>query len=611
MTRPTEPWGGDTPRATRDYGAAVWSASEGVRSVADMPTTSLAAAAVAPPSTPATTLCEAFAETAERWADSPALRTPDGGVELTWRDYRARVCSIAGGLVSLGVGAGDTLGLMLVNRPEAHLADTAALHIGAVPFSIYNTSAPEQIAHLLADSACRVLVTERQFAERVLTLRSPALALEHVVVVDGPSPGALGLDEVEHHCEAGFDLDAAAARVTPDDVATLIYTSGTTGPSKGVELTHRNILYDVRVAVDGLGLGPGGRYVSYLPMAHIADRMIGHYPAMVTGASVTCVADMTTIFAVVQEVRPTFFASVPRVWEKLRAALLARFGDALSADGGPDPATLARIRAHLGLDAAQALGCGAAPVAPEVLDFFTELGLPLYEGWGMSECGTITCNVPAATRSGTVGRPLNGIEVVCADDGELLVRGPIVMRGYRNDPVRTAEALDGDGWLHTGDVGAIDGDGYVRIVDRKKELIINASGKNMSPAMIENALKSGCPLIGVAVAIGDRRPYTTALILLEPEAAAAFAAAHGIPGGTLAELADDDRVRAEVAAGIERGNARLSRAEQVRRHTILGDTWLAGGDELTPTMKLRRRVIAEKHAALIDAMYDDGHEGNR
>ena len=576
-----------------------------------MLSTSPAAPAVAPMSTRATTLCEAFAETAERWAGSPALRTPDGSVELTWSDYRARVRALTAGLTSLGVGGGDTLGLMLTNRPEAHLADTAALHLGAIPFSIYNTSAPEQIAHLLADSACRALVTERQFAERLMALRSPALALEHVIVVDGPSPGTLGLDEVEGRGEPGFDLDAAAARVTPNDIATLIYTSGTTGPPKGVELTHRNILCDVRLALEAFDLAPGGRYVSYLPMAHIADRVVGHYPAMLTGASVTCVADMTTIFAVLQELRPTFFATVPRLWEKLRAALLARFGDVLSAEGGPDASTLALIRAHLGLDAAQALGCGAAPVAPEVLDFFNGLGLPLYEGWGMSECGTITCNRPGATRAGTVGRPLPGIEVACAADGELLVRGPIVMRGYRNDPVRTAEAIDVDGWLHTGDVGAVDGDGYVRIVDRKKELIINASGKNMSPVAIESALKGACPLIGVAVAIGDRRPYTSALVVLEPEAAMAFAAAHGIPGGTLAELAADDRVRTEVAAGIERGNARLSRVEQVRRHTILGDPWLPAGDELTPTMKLRRRVIAEKHAAVIDAMYDDGHEGNR
>jgi long-subunit acyl-CoA synthetase (AMP-forming) len=239
-----------------------------------------------------------------------------------------------------------------------------------------------------------------------------------------------------------------------------------------------------------------------------------------------------------------------------------------------------------------------------VLEFFAALGLPICEVWGMSETSLIaTINPQDAIRIGTVGVPLPGVELSLADDGELLVRGPIVMRGYRNDPERTAETIDADGWLHTGDIAEIDADGYVRIVDRKKELIINSAGKNMSPANIENKLKASCPLIGSAIAIGDRRPYNTALIVLDPVAAASFAAAHGLAAATAAELAAEPAIQAEVQAGVERANASLSRVEQIKRHTLLAEEWQPGGEELTPTMKLRRKPIAAKYAAAIDAMY--------
>jgi long-subunit acyl-CoA synthetase (AMP-forming) len=292
---------------------------------------------------------------------------------------------------------------------------------------------------------------------------------------------------------------------------------------------------------------------------------------------------------------------VPRIWEKLKAAL--------EAQGITDPGTLpesqrAAIRAKLGLDEADTLISGAAPIAPEVLEFFAALGLPICEGWGMTETAAITTINPSEQiRIGTVGRALPGVEVVLADDGELLVRGPTIMRGYRKDAEKTAETIDAEGWLHTGDIGEIDADGYVKIVDRKKELIINAAGKNMSPANIENKLKAACPLIGIAVAIGDRRPYNTALIVLEPGACAAFAVAHGLADASPAALAGEAAVQQEILAGIERANARLSRVEQIKRHEILPHDWEAGGNELTPTMKLRRKPIAEKYAAEIEALY--------
>jgi long-chain acyl-CoA synthetase len=297
---------------------------------------------------------------------------------------------------------------------------------------------------------------------------------------------------------------------------------------------------------------------------------------------VTPVADPTQLFAVVAQVRPTAFGGVPRVWEKLKAALEASGAAALPQD---------QLRARLGLDEARWLAVGAAPTPIDVLEFFAERGMPICEVWGMSETSCIvTTNRPGATRLGSVGQPVDGMELWIADDGELLVRGPLVMAGYRNRPDLTAQAVDADGWLHTGDVGRIDDDGYVWIVDRKKELIINAAGKNMSPANIEALLKGSGPLIGQACVVGDRRAYIVALVVLDPDTAAGL------------DPTDPDVV-ARVQEEVDAANAHLARVEQVKRFRVLSAEWLPGGDELTPTMKLKRRPIAEKYAGEIDALY--------
>ena len=572
------------------------------------------------------TLCEAFQATAERRGDAVALRTAGGETEVTWRQYAERVRSLAAGLAAHGVDSGDTVGLMLTNRPEACLVDTAALHLGAVPFSVYTTSSPPQIEHLFANADCRVVVTERRFVERILAVRPSLPALEYVFVVDGALPGTAGLAELEATGEDDFDFRAAWRSVTPDDLATLIYTSGTTGPPKGVELTHANLMFECRTFIDVMGLEPDGRLMSYLPMAHLADRIVAHYLAIVTGASITCVADPKQAVPALADTRPTLWLGVPRVWEKLKAALETRFaavpdegkrtavaraiaagiervrieqrGEAVPdelrvAAEHADEELFAAVRRQLGFDRAQFLLSGAAPIGTSVLEFFAALGLPIYEGWGMTESSAAaTLAHPGAVRFGTVGRPLPGVDVELADDGELLIRGPLVMRGYRKQPGKTAETVDADGWLHTGDIGEIDADGFVKIVDRKKELIISAAGKNMSPANIEAELKSASPLIGIAVAIGDGRPYNTALIVLEQDAAGAYAAEHGI-----------EAVESEVAGAVDRANERLSRVEQIKKHTLVPEEWEPGGDELTPTMKLKRKPIAQKHAELIDAMY--------
>ena len=530
--------------------------------------------------------------------DGVALRTPGDGVVITWREYDERVRRIAAGLHALGVRRGDTVGLMLTNRPEFALVDAAAMHVGATPFSVYNTSAPEQVAYLFSNAGNRVVVCEDATFDVVA---ASGADLDHVVCVDADRPGAMTLAAVEEMSADGFDFEASWRAVGPDDLLTLIYTSGTTGPPKGVQTTHGHVVEQIRAITGVVGVSEGDSITSFLPSAHIADRVTTQYFGALLGVQVTYVADARTIGAALADTRPTIWFAVPRVWEKLKAALEAKVP-------GLDPATApeplrAQLRAAIGLDRCRWAWSGAAAIAPETLDFFTGLGVPLVELWGMSEVtGAGILNPPDRPRVGTVGLPLPGLETRLLDDGELLVRAPYLTAGYRHDPERTAEAIDAEGWLHTGDVARIDEDGYVTIVDRKKELIISAGGKNMSPANIEGTLKVGCPLAAAITVIGDGRPFNVALVALDTDAAAAYASQHGLPAEP-AILAQDPGLRETVGAAIAAGNARLSRAEQVKDFEILPSFWEPGGDELTPTLKLRRKPIAAKYADVIDRLY--------
>ncbi len=433
-----------------------------------------------------------------------------------------------------------------------------------------------------------------------------------------------------------LDVDASVATIEPTDVLTLIYTSGTTGPPKGVQLVHRNLLAAVE-GIDALIEFPrDGRVISWLPSAHVAERSAHHYLPIVYGLQITCCEDPREVLAYLPEVKPSWFFAVPRIWEKLKAGLEAMLAaqpleqreaveqavaDALAKvrleqRGEEVPQELAErvakadaeifagLRTMLGLDMVEAINVGAAPTPVEVLEFFHAIGLPLAELWGMSEtCGAGTVNPPSRIKIGTVGPPAPGVEIRLDSDGEVLVRSDVVMPGYRNLPEKTAEAFTDDGWLRTGDIGVLDEDGYLTIVDRKKELIISAAGKNMSPANIEAALKSSSPLIGQACCIGDRRPYNTALIVLDADFAPAWAAKEGIGDGSLESLARDDRVRAAVQQGVDRANEKLAKVEQIKKFMIVEGDWLPGGAELTPTMKLKRKPIAEKYAEQIEAMY--------
>jgi long-subunit acyl-CoA synthetase (AMP-forming) len=575
----------------------------------------------------------AFCATAARLGDDVAIRTADDSVAWSWNDVAARVKRIAGGLAQLGLQKGDTVALLLDNRPEFIPCDLAAVSLGGVPFSIYQTSSPEQIAFVTGDAGAKIVLVETAYLDRFKEAAAELPDVEHVVVVDGGG-GTTTLEALE---SADPDFDPAEhAEVGLDDLLTLIYTSGTTGPPKGVQLTHRNLMALTSSVEHMIDLPEsGGRVISWLPAAHIAERGAHYYLPVVRGLQVTICPDPRRIVEFLPQVRPTWFFAVPRIWEKLKAGLetqlhglpeeqrepalqgldaairklrLEQAGDEVpdeleAAVAKADEELFSKLRTALGLDELIAVNAGAAPTPLEVLEFFHALGIPVGELWGMSEtCGVATLNPPDAVRLGTVGPPVPGVELRLAEDGEVMVKGDMVMPGYRNLPEKTAGTFE-DGWLLTGDIGELDEDGYLRIVDRKKELIINAAGKNMSPANIEAKLKTASPLIGQCIAIGDRRPFNTALIVLDPDFAPAWAQENGLGEVPMAELARQEKLIAAVQEGVDEANSKLSRVEQIKKFTILEEEWAPGGDELTPTMKLKRRPIAEKYDRQIEDLY--------
>ena len=584
----------------------------------------------------APTVTEALRRTAANHPDVVAVRTVDDTVSLTWSDLLGRVDALAGGLAGLGVGRGDTVAIMLGNRPEFHIVDHAVAMLGATPFSIYQTYPAEEIEYLITDAASTIAIVEQAYLPVMLEARKALPGLEHVIVIDGDAPeGTIALADVEGS-NPDFDVAGAASEVQADDILTLIYTSGTTGPPKGVQLSHHAIMVSAKAIEEIIPLQVGGRLISWLPAAHIAERMAHHYVPTIYAGTITTCPNPREVVSYLPQVRPTWFFAVPRIWEKLKAGLEAMQAGlpeeqrapvqaALQAAvervrllqrGEPVPEELeqavakadaemfSNLRVMLGLDQYVAVNVGAAPTPVEVLEFFHAIGIELAELWGMSEtCGFGTCNRPGHVKLGTVGPASPGVEMMIADDGELLVRGEFLMLGYRNQPDKTAEAIDADGWLHTGDIGQIDEDGFLKIVDRKKEIIINAAGKNMSPANIEAALKTGSPIIGQACFIGDARPYNTALIVLDADYAPQWAAQHGLEGKDLAELAKEPAVIAAVQEGVDEANKRLARVEGIKKFTIVEGDWAPGGDELTPTMKLKRRPISAKYEDAINAMY--------
>jgi long-chain acyl-CoA synthetase len=589
------------------------------------------------------TIASRWLETVTAHPGNVALRAKDGDrwVEWTYSDVADRVARAAAGLRTLGVAPGDRVVLMMRNIPEFHVVDLATMFCGATAVSIYNSSPPEQVAYLVGHSGAKVAIVEDMgFAERFGAVRDELPKLEHLVVLGGdgvadPTAGdtalIAGRAVLEGHDPV--DLHGSLGDIHPESLATVIYTSGTTGPPKGVMISHYNVVWTAQGYLELLGIEPVGfRAISYLPMAHIAERMSGHYLAGIAGFEVTTCPDPSLIGQYLRDVHPQTMFGVPRVWEKLHAGIQAalsanedakaRFDQAVAAAepiaerrtlgtasdedertwASLDDLAFRNVRQLVGLDCLQYAITGAAPIPPELIRWYRAIGVPMSEIYGLSETtGPMTWD-PEAVRVGTVGRAFPGMDVFLGDDGEVCCRGGNVFVGYLDDPDKTADALEPDGTFHSGDIGEIDEDGYLRIVDRKKELIITAGGKNISPANLEAALKM-IPLVAQAAAIGDNRPFVSALVALDPEVAPVWATNQGIDFEDLQDLATKQEVIDAVQADLDKVMAEFNNAERVKKVHILGEEWLPDSDVLTPTSKLKRRGIHARYEIEIEALY--------
>ena len=561
-----------------------------------------------------------------------ALRFHDDG---EWWDMRHlelgdAVRQIAGGLIALGIQAGDRVALLSDTRPEWTLADCAALAAGAVVVPVYQTNSPEECRYVLEHSGARLVFCEDRYQlAKVEQIRSACPSLEHVVLLTGSSPHALSLRDLMHGGPdaARGDVDARLAATRPSDPATIVYTSGTTGPPKGCVLTHGNVMSTVRMYGDALGLGhePFSLFM-FLPLAHVLAR-VAQMVAIERGGTIAYWRrDPARLLDDLADTAPTHVPLVPRVLEKVHARTLAaaggsrlrravltralRTGAAVAAGRrGPllrarhavaDRLVLSKVRGLFG-GRLQHVLTGAAPVSREVLDFFAACGVPVLEGYGLTEsCAAATLNTPAATRLGSVGRALPGAGVAIAADGEVLLNGPNVFAGYHRDAAATAEVLSG-GWLRTGDLGSLDEDGYLTITGRKKDIIITSSGKNVGPANIETALQER-PLISQAVVYGDNRPYLVALLTLDPDELPALVKRLGVPADP-AVLARDELVQELLQAEVDAVNERFARIEQIKRFAVLDRELSQAAGELTPTMKVKRRVVHELHRETLERLY--------
>ncbi|MGW0199262.1 AMP-dependent synthetase/ligase [Nonomuraea sp. NPDC003201] len=591
------------------------------------------------------TVCERLRHAAEQHPDAPAYSDPDGDgwTTLTYARARQRVLEIAAGFVALGLEPGESVAVMMVNRSEHVLADLGAVHAGGVGCTVYSTFAPEQIAFVAGDVAARyaVLGGPAELA-RWQPVLSQLDGLRRIIMLEG-APADERFMSWEDFLELGrarlaadpAEVESRMSAVTPGDVVTVLYTSGTTGMPKGVPLTHANVFYEVAATDRITNLPVRGTQISYLTYAHIAERILSLYLPLVKVSHVHFCTDLANLGTTLGQVRPMMFFGVPRVWEKMMARLLAvlatqpeeqqaavrqamRAGAAYVEAGQygrtitpeiqaayeqADASLLSIIRGMIGFDRAEWTATGAAPLPAEVQHFYAGLGLKVIDVYGMTETtGAFTGNSPSCYRLGTVGRAEPGVEIRIAEDGEILTRSPLNTRGYVNRPEATAELIDDGGWLHTGDIGTVDEDGFYRVIDRKKELIITAGGENISPAEIENHLKEHM-LVGQALAYGDNRPHPVALLTLDGEVAPGWAQARGIAFASLAELAEHPEVMKEVETAVEAANAKLARVQQVKKWALLGTEWTTETEELTPSLKLKRRIIHAKYADVIEGLY--------
>jgi long-chain acyl-CoA synthetase len=596
-----------------------------------------------PPIEAGNTLVDLFFDRAARWSDRPALRHWEDGAwqTMTWAEYGVAVREVAAGLAALGLEPGDRAGILAGNQPRWHVADVAIIAAGGVSVPAYPTGAASQLAHVLGHSASRVcFVGDRDQLAKLLLCRPQLPALERIVTLAEPPDGldddllltfedlrSLGRQQLVEQPDL---IEVRAGDLRPDAVATIVYTSGTTGPPKGTMITHQNVAETIRAINAVISMGPTDRFLSYLPLSHIAERCTSHLGQINSGGETWFARSLATLAEDLRACRPTVFMAVPRVWEKFRQGVEAELAHAprpvraqadrlvtlgqqvtaarqgtspppswrgLAAYQVLDRTVGARIRRGLGLDRGRIYVSTAAPVDPDLVRWFHAIGMPIAEVYGQTEdCGPTTMNRPGRIRIGTVGEPLPGLDVRLAPDGEVLVRGPNVCAGYWNDPDATAELLE-DRWMHSGDLGAFDGT-FLRIIGRKKNLIVTSSGKNIAPEDIETHLR-GEPFISQAVVVGDGRKHLTALIALDAEAVEAGVDAHG----STEVLATHPVVVREIGAAIERINASRAPAERVRAWRILPRELTVAGGELTPTLKVKRSVVIERFDELVEEMY--------
>jgi long-subunit acyl-CoA synthetase (AMP-forming) len=584
------------------------------------------------------TILEIFEATARSQADRPAMARKRGGAweKTTWRAYRDAVRQAARALVATGVESGQGVVILAFNRPEWYVANLATIAVGARPAGIYTNTTPEQCRYITEHAEAAVAVVEnRESLDRLQAAGGRPAGLKTIVLMDGEAtePGVLTWAAFLARGNASHDgeVDRRTAAAKAGDVATLIYTSGTTGTPKGVMLTQRNLAFIAEKAQEILPVGAGDRLISYLPLSHIAEQVVSHLLSLATGACVHFAESLEKLPENLREVRPHFFLGVPRVWEKIQAGMqaagaqasplrrrIAAWAKGVGLAGGyahqegrprpwnhglADHLVFSKVRQRLGFDEARMLVVSAAPIAKETLDYFQSLALPIMEVYGMSECtGPTTMSIPKRYRLGRAGYAIPGTELKVAEDGEILMRGPHVFKGYYKNDEATRETLDAEGWIHSGDVGEIDADGFLRVTDRKKELLITSGGKNIAPQHLEGKLKQ-IAAVSQAVAIGDRRPYVVALLTLDPLRVAAEAEKAGSPARTPEEAVRCPVFAAYVEKQVEEINKGLARYESIKKVALLAKELSVEAGELTPTLKLKRRVILERHKDAIDALY--------
>jgi long-subunit acyl-CoA synthetase (AMP-forming) len=577
-------------------------------------------------------------EVARRSPERPALMAKRNGTwqKWTWMEYRDEVRAAARGLIALGLEPGQRVTILSSNRPEWFFGDLAAIACGAVPTGLYPTGTVEQWSYVVEHCGASVA-----FVEDPTTLERFAPALEGtsslgaVVLMSGSVAQDRVVSWEELKARGGgipeADLEARISTLTPEQLCTLIYTSGTTGPPKAVMLSHRNITWTAQVVGRGIDVCENDELLCYLPLSHIAEQVVSLYTPMVGGACIRFAESLEKFADNLREVRPTLFLGVPRVWEKIQAAIqaagasngglkrrIAAWARGLGLAGGyaeqrgeprpllyplADRLVFSAVRTKLGFDRTRLCAVSTAPIARETLEFFLSLGIPIMEVYGMSECtGPTTLSLPGQVRTGWAGKAMPGAEVELAPDGEILMRGPHVFLGYYRDESATQETLDEEGWLHSGDIGELGDDGFLRVTDRKKDLIITSGGKNVAPQPIEAQLRS-IPGVAHAVVVGDRRRYLVAVFTLDPERLDALTRAAQSPATDVAAATTCAACRAYLEGEVSKVNAKLARFETIKRFSVLEDAFSVEGGQLTPTLKMRRRAVQEKYAEEIERLY--------